>query len=384
MCYTVKSIDDVRNLVLATRGLSGLADLSGLVSKACRRVHRLIGADLAAIAIYDGKDSLIIGAAEGTSADLVGITLPRGSGLGWRALERSMPATTGNCAADADHLDDLVEAIVSDDIRGLAAVPIEFGGNWLGVMYAGMRSRRVSPRTTLLMSEFGASLAPLIVTAARAERAGRLAVEEERQRIAQQLHDTAGQILFKISMSAQELQQAPAAADPELVCKSAREIEADAAEASGYLREAMHNLMPTAEALPVTIRRDVATFSARTGIATEVVTLGSPARAKPEIETVLLSVVREALHNIEKHARANAVVVSVAYQAQEVVLAVEDDGKGLPADFELNLVPGRRADLGIPGLMQKVDGVAGTLRLGENDDGGTSVRVAVPVAAVRP
>jgi signal transduction histidine kinase len=295
-----------------------------------------------------------------------------------------MPATTGNCAADADHIDDLVEAIVDDDIRGLAAVPIEFGGNWLGVMYAGMRNRRVSPRTTLLMSEFGASLAPLIVTAARAERACRLAVEEERQRIAQQLHDTAGQILFKISMSARELQQAPATTDPELVCKSAREIEAEAAEASAYLREAMHNLMPTAEALPVTIRRDVATFSARTGIATEVVTLGTPARAKPEIETVLLSVVREALHNIEKHAGAKAVVVSVAYQAQDVILAIEDDGKGLPVDFELHLVPGRRAGLGIPSLMQKVDGVAGTLRLQKNDDGGTSVRVAVPLAAAHP
>lgn len=36
MCYTVKSIDDVRNLVLATRGLSGVTDLPGLVSKACR------------------------------------------------------------------------------------------------------------------------------------------------------------------------------------------------------------------------------------------------------------------------------------------------------------------------------------------------------------
>jgi LuxR family transcriptional regulator, regulator of acetate metabolism len=73
-------------------------------------MHRLIGADLAAIAIYDGKESLVIGAAEGTSAHLVGIALPRGSDLGWRALERSMPATTGNCAADADHIDDLVEA----------------------------------------------------------------------------------------------------------------------------------------------------------------------------------------------------------------------------------------------------------------------------------
>lgn len=72
----VKSIDDVRNLVLATRRLCGLADLHGLVSKACPRMHRLIGADLAAIAIYDGKDSLIVSTAKGTTTDLVGITLP--------------------------------------------------------------------------------------------------------------------------------------------------------------------------------------------------------------------------------------------------------------------------------------------------------------------
>ena len=75
-CYMVKSIDDVRNLVLATRRLCGLADLHGLVSKACPRMHRLIGADLAAIAIYDGKDSLIVSTAKGTTTDLVGITLP--------------------------------------------------------------------------------------------------------------------------------------------------------------------------------------------------------------------------------------------------------------------------------------------------------------------
>jgi signal transduction histidine kinase len=380
MCYTVESIDDVRNLVLATRGLSGLADLPGLLAKACKRMHALIGADLAAIAIYDGADALVIGAAEGAIGDLVGITLPRSSSLGWRALERSMPVTTGNCAADPDSTDDLVDAIIGDDIRGLAAVPIEFGGNWLGVMYAGMRGRRVSPRVTLLMNEFGASLAPLIVTAARAGREGRLAVEEERQRIAQQLHDTAGQILFKIAMSAQQLQQTPQA-DPEVVARSAREIEADAAEASAYLREAMHNLMPTADALPVTIRRDATMFATRTGNAIEVVTLGTPAPAKAEIEGVLLSVVREALHNIEKHAGASAVFVSVAYQAREIALAVSDDGKGLPVDFELNAVPGRRSGLGIPGMLQKVQGVGGTLRLEANDDGGTSLRVVIPIEA---
>lgn len=378
MCYTVKSIDDVRKLVIATRGLAGLSDVPSLIAKACRRMFDLIGADLAAIAIYDGADTLVVGAAEGTAAELTGICLPRGSGLGWRALERSMPTTTGNCAADAEHLDDLVDAVVTDDIRGLAAVPLEFGGNWLGVMYAGMRGRRVSPRTTLLMNEFGASLAPLLVTAVRADRAGQLAVEEERQRIAQRLHDTAGQLLFQMSMSAKEIQRV-VVADPAGAARAARSIEADAAEASAYLREAMHSLMPPAEALAVTLRRDVATFAARTAIATEVVTLGTPVPAPVEIETVLVSALREGLHNVEKHAGAGAVLVSLAYQSHQLALAVEDDGKGLPDHFDFSPVPGRGAGLGIPGLLQRVTGVGGTLRICANDDGGTSLRVTIPV-----
>jgi signal transduction histidine kinase len=377
MCYTVKSIDDVRNLVIATRGLAGLSDLPSLVTKACRRMFDLIAADVAAIAIYDGEDTLILGAAQGTGAPLAGIRIPRGKDLGWRALERSMATTTGNCAND-EHVDELIEVLVADHVQGLAAVPIEFGGNWLGVMYAGMRGRRVSPRTTLLMNEFGASLAPLIVTAIRVDRAGQLAVQEDRQRIAQQLHDTAGQLLFKISMSAKEIQET-AAADPETATQSAREIEADAAQAAAYLRQAMHSLMPTAQALSVTMRRDVASFASRTGIATEVVILGTPVSAKPELEIILISALREALHNIEKHAAASAALVSIAYQSHQIVLAVEDDGKGLPADFQLNPVPGRRPGLCIPRLLQKVNGTGGVLRLAENDDGGTSLRVTIPL-----
>jgi signal transduction histidine kinase len=378
MCYTVKSIDDVRKLVIATRGLSGLSDLPTLVTKACRCMFDLIAADLAAIAIYDGEDTLVLGAAHGTTAPLAGLRLPRGPGLGWRALERSMATTTGNCAADIEHFDDLVAALAADDICGLAAVPIEFGGSWLGVMYAGMRRRRVSPRTTLLMNEFGASFAPLIVTAAHADRAGHLAVEEDRQRIAQQLHDTAGQLLFNISVSAKEIQQT-AAADPETATSSAREIEADAAQASAYLREAMHSLMPPDQALSVTMRRDVAAFAARTGIAVEVVTRGGPVPAKPEVETILLSALREALHNVEKHSAATAAIVSVAYQSHQLVLAVDDDGKGLPANFEVNPVPGRGSGLGIAGLLQKVSGTGGVLRLATNDDGGASLRITIPL-----
>lgn len=374
MCYTVKSIEDVRRLVLATRGLSGLANGPTLVTRACRRMFELVDADVAAIALDDGTGTLVLRSVEGTA--LPDVRLPTGTGPGWRALDRSMPVTSADCAAEPP--DELVTALVAAGVQGLAAVPLTFGDSALGVLFAGARGRRIAPRTTLLMTEFGASLAPLLVTALRADRAGRLAVEEERQRIAQQLHDTAGQLLFQISMSAKEIQLC-AWSDPDGAAGAARSIESTAAQASSHLREAMHSLLPATDALPVTLRRDAAAFAARTGIATEVVTLGTPAHAGMAREAVLVSVLREGLHNVEKHAGAAAVLVSLVYQSHQVTLALSDDGKGLPEGFAANPLPGCSPGLGIPGLLQRVAGAGGVLRMDRNDDGGTSLRVSLPL-----
>ncbi|WP_328306300.1 GAF domain-containing sensor histidine kinase [Actinomycetospora sp. NBC_00405] len=374
MCYTVKSIEDVRRLVVATRGLAGHSGTPSLVATACRRLVDLVDADVVAVALHDGPDTLVIGASAGT-VGLDGLRLPRGSGLGWRALRRAMVTTTGNCAADPE-ADELARTVATDGVRGLGAVPLIVDGIWLGVLFTGMRGRRVSPRTTLLMTEFAATLAPLLVSAGRAERAGEIAVQEERQRIAQELHDTAGQLLFRISMSAKEIQQY--ATDTDGAVAAARSIELAAAEASGYLRRAMHSLMPAADALPVTLRRDVAAFATRAGIIAEVVTLGEAVPATTDVEGVLISVLREALHNVEKHAGAGAVLVSLTSRPRELSLTVEDDGKGLPDDFELNPVPGREAGLGVPGLLQRVTGVGGALTLSGNDDGGTTLRATLP------
>lgn len=376
MCYTVKSIDDVRSLVVATRGLSGLTDLGVLAAKASRRMHELTGADFTALALCDESDSLTIAASVGAHRDLAGLSIAGDESIGWRSLRRGMATTVGDCAGSTDPLS---VAVVAAGICGLAAIPLTAGDNWLGVLYAGKRDMRVVPRTTLLLNEFAASLAPLIVTARRAENAGAQAVEAERQRIAQDLHDTVGQILFKISMAARELQHL--AHEPEDVARSARIIETDAAEASAYLRQAMGTLMPSGDALPVTIRRDVAAFGTRTGIATELAVFGSPRPAPPEVESVLLSVTREALHNVEKHAGADAVFVSIAFRPDGIALVIEDDGKGLPPGFQPNPVPGRCLGLGIPTLIQKVSGIAGSLQLHGNDDGGTTVQVLIPWGA---
>ncbi|MDY6996026.1 MAG: histidine kinase [Actinomycetota bacterium] len=373
----MKSIDDVRSLVVATRGLSVLTDPSVLAAKACRRMHEMTAADLSILALVT-DEGLEIVSWVGTDEDCAGLRAPRGAGMGWRCLERDMPVTTGDCTADAGT--DAVAAVAARaGMQGLAAVPVRLDDHDLGVLFAGRRNTRVVPRVTLLLGEFAASLAPLVVTAHRAQSAGEHAVEAERQRIAQDLHDTAGQMLFKISMSARELHRSAHEADD--VQEIARTIETDAAEASSYLRAAMSRLTPSGTALPVTIRRDVATFGSRTGIATELAVFGSPHPASPQAESVLLAVVREALHNVGKHAGADAVFVSLSYRPDGIGLIVEDDGKGLPAGFDLNPVPGRGVGLGLSGLLQKVAGVAGTLEISTNDDGGTTVRATIPRAS---
>lgn len=371
----MKSIDDVRSLVVATRGLSGLADLRTLSAKACRRMHELTGADMSVLALLRDDDTLEIVAVAGTDAQLTGLFITDADGMGRRCLDRQMPVTTGNCT-DLAGTDAMARIADEAGMRGFAAVPLLVDNHRLGVLFAGQRDGRVRPRVTLLLGEFAASLAPLVATARRAQNAGTEAVEVERQRIAQDLHDTAGQLLFKISMSARELVfAAHEAAD---VLDLARVIETDAAEASAYLRQAMGRLMPTGDALPVTVRRDVETFGARTGIATELAVFGAAHAGTPELESVLVAVVREALHNVEKHAGADAVFVSLSYRHDGIGLVVEDDGKGLPVDFSLNPVPGRSGGLGLSALLQKTAGVAGTLEIGGNDDGGTTLRVAVP------
>src|ERR1700754_2673149 len=87
MCYTVKSIDDVRSLVAAARGLAGLVDLTTLASRACREARDLLGADFALISACRHPDLLELVAADGVNIPSAAAEHRRGRGLGWLAAE---------------------------------------------------------------------------------------------------------------------------------------------------------------------------------------------------------------------------------------------------------------------------------------------------------
>jgi signal transduction histidine kinase len=111
---------------------------------------------------------------------------------------------------------------------------------------------------------------------------------------------------------------------------------------------------------------------------------GQPDHLPPSVERVALSCLRQALYNIERHARASAVIVTLAYQPHQLRLVVQDDGRGLPADFEPRVVPADGHHWGFTSMAEQVERIGGSVVLRQVEEGGTQLGVRLPRPAPEP
>lgn len=109
---------------------------------------------------------------------------------------------------------------------------------------------------------------------------------------------------------------------------------------------------------------------------------GQAHRLDPELESTIYRVVQEALTNVGRHAQASKAVVSVSERDGTLYASVTDDGRGLPAAAE-QLGPrgdGLEGGFGMSGMRERAELVGGELEFAPAPDGGTTVRLAVPLA----
>jgi signal transduction histidine kinase len=152
------------------------------------------------------------------------------------------------------------------------------------------------------------------------------------------------------------------------------DLEQRVSEASAALRQALYalNETPQVHELAVAVQSDCRAFEARTGIAAKAIALGDIPSLNHGRERVLHRVAREALLNVEKHARASSVVVSLATVDDGVVIVISDDGIGSGANVE------KPGGLGLSSLADSIAQVGGNMAVLANEDGGTTVRAWVP------
>lgn len=335
-------------------------------------VREKVGFDVAFVGVPTDDDQIVLRSFVGARArSLSGVVVRAGQGLGGQVLaSRRLHSVRDYCSARSiTHQFDA--QVRHEGLRGMIAVPMMVGKRVFGVLYgANRRPTHFSDRTIQALAEGGARGARAALVAERARHLAEVAVHEERRRLAVELHDSVGAMLFTITAQAQGL-GSRGDCDPDLRQRLVT-IQERAGQAAAKLRESLRVLhaSPQEVALGVALRADCQSFEDRTGVPARVLIAELPDLHSSRV-TALIESVREALLNVEKHAHASSVVVAVCTGDGGVYASVVDDGVGL--------VPSRpSAGLGLPAASERLERVGGRLTLRPNDEGGLTFRAWVP------
>lgn len=313
---------------------------------------------------------------------LRGLTIDRGEGVGGRALAEEQVVWVQDYLDNPDITHTYDGPVSVEGLRCVVASPVIRNGTFYGMLYAAAReSSELGSRVSRGMTGVADAAANALHVAERAKAAADIAVNEERRRMSVELHDSVGALLFAIGAGAREL-TAQLQTLPD-VAQQAAEISNRAAEAAVALRRSLKALHATDEelALAVRIREDCSAFTARTGVEARLLVLSDPPPLREAATHALVRAVREGLLNVEKHADAGSVVVTIAGRRDGVMVVVSDDGTGMASTdgSVLDVTDGTDGDgLGLEAAAVRVARVGGDLRLTDNEDGGVTLRVMVP------
>ena len=205
------------------------------------------------------------------------------------------------------------------------------------------------------------------------------AQEDERRRVARELHDDTAQSLVLLCRRLDEAASAPR--PPRRMLASLEELRAIAEETLAGVRRYMQDLRPSMLddlGLVAAVEWLTADLTTRRGIDVRVGVSGEQRRLPSEAELSLFRIVQEALRNVEKHAEASRVSVDVAFENRSVFVSVRDNGKGFIVPPSLNeLVASGK--LGLVGMQERAQLSGGSLLIDSDPWRGTSVRARLDV-----
>ncbi|MBN1581024.1 MAG: sensor histidine kinase [Anaerolineae bacterium] len=204
------------------------------------------------------------------------------------------------------------------------------------------------------------------------------AQEDERQRIARELHDETIQMLIVLSRRIEAVMSLELRPEIKEQLKSLQGLIRDI---SGGIRRFVRDLRPpTLDDLGLVsaIRGIASDLTKRDGIETELVVTGEERRLAPEEELTLFRITQEALNNVRWHSGASRVLVQLAFHPGKVQVIVDDNGRGFDAPERMDdLVSTGR--LGLVGMDERARILGGTLAIHSEPGRGTGVIVDVPV-----
>jgi signal transduction histidine kinase len=263
-----------------------------------------------------------------------------------------------------------------EGVTSLFIVPLRVETKVIGVINILDKPGEMTQEDIRIIDLFADQAAMIIEHVRLQHQSEQLAVLEERQRLARELHDSVTQALYSVTLYADAARMAFSAKKWEALERNLQEVRNMAREAMYDMRLLVFELRPfmlETEGLIAVLRARLAAVEDRAGLKTEVVIEGER-RLPIVIEEELYRIAQEGLNNVVKHARARQVRIHIQYNEKSISLEMMDDGQG----FDPKTV-NQSGGFGLQGMAERVQRLGGNLEIESAPMQGTHLRVTVPI-----
>jgi len=265
---------------------------------------------------------------------------------------------------------------LNPNLQSLLVTPLRVKEAIIGVLDVVNKETGFTQDDIRVMTLFADQAAIAIENARLHQQAEQLAVVEERQRIARELHDSVTQALYSASLYVNAAEIAMSKGKMAVAAKNLQELRSMTHEAMLDMRLLIFELHPPileVEGLVVALRTRLESVEARSGVQTEFTVVGER-RLPISIEIELYRIAQEALTNVVKHAKAQQVSVHLHFHDDRFGLQVWDNGVGFDSE-KLDQSGGR----GLRGIQERAQRINGQLKVESTPGKGTMLEVTVEI-----
>lgn len=370
------------------RSLLETIDLDEQLGLTLRLAAEALRADRGSIMLADPEtNDLVVKCSEGLPPEARQSRVPIGVGIaGWVAAHNQPLILHGD-------VDDARFRGSDPTIPSSLSLPLATGGAVLGVLNLVRRSRERFTNEDLRLAASLADLASVAIEKARlhgavVEREQRVsgllaaligAQEQERQRLAADIHDGFLQDLSALFLRAEIARVQARRGDAEAAAATIAAIQDSLRREVETIRSFIFEVRPPSldeVGLGPTLEAMVDRLTAENAVAGEFQDATGGVRLPASLETILYRCAQEALRNVVKHSDAGRVWVTLERAGTEATLRVSDDGRGISGDLGRAGSPGH---FGVETMRERMELAGGRLRISRRPEGGTQVEAVVPI-----
>ncbi len=369
--------DQLESLIEVGNALATELDPPRMLDLVARRLREILHARFVLILLESEGELRVEVAAGDVEESVPGAAIPLAGTKAGRVLERGQSERVDSVIDDPESDLELTRAL--EMLTGLY-VPMRLRNRTIGLIVAGDKlvpDRRFSSEDLRLAETFAARAAVAVDQARLIQRDALRRVvraqEDERRRLARELHDETGQALTSILLGLKSLEDLD---DVAALGQGVAALRERVVATLQDVRRLAVELRPAALddfGLEAALERLTAGFAEQTGLKVELESRLQDDRLPEEVETVLYRIVQEALTNIVKHAQASRVSIVITQKPGAVGAVIEDDGRGFDPDQSVD------GGIGLIGMRERVALLDGSMTIEAAPGKGTTLVIEVPV-----